>query len=324
MRRAALAAFVALVLAPAATAATTTPTAPVYDSKGRLVQTPYPPPNSARLTKKKASDIFLHNHEVAHWLKHYPSVVTYDASYSPKDRSWTVHVWSGNAGEVARGKVDDANGEVTEALTGPQVAWGMARGGPGAFGGEKINSKPIWLAFCAVFLLGLADLRRLASLRNLDLLVFLSFTFSLWYFNRGDIFTSVPLAYPPLVFAWAAYPFTQYVSNSNTNDSILPAFLIFGFLFVASPVKRGIFCALSAWTKFAPLIVAPLWLTYPDWRQIRPQVRFAVGFVVATLVAFSILLLEPHPLHALGTFWRHTFKSQIDRESPFSLWDWRQ
>src|SRR5919198_1581521 len=494
MRRAFVAVAVALLLAPAATAATTTPTAPVYDSKGRLVQTPYPPPNSARLTKKKASDIFLHNHEVAHWLKHYPSVVTYDASYSSKDRTWTVHVWSGKAGEVAQGKVDDTTGEVTEALTGPQVAWGMARGGPGAFGGEKINSKPIWLAFCAVFLLGLADLRRLVSLRNLDLLVFLTFTFSLWYFNRGDIFTSVPLAYPPLVyllgrtlwvgihgrgsptrpvwpvwvlvaatvflagfkvgmnieasnvidvgyagpigaerivnegqapyghfpqegnlkpcgpaaasgeirnriqtngrcesanpqadtygpvsyesyipaylvfgwsgkwdrlptahatamlfdllcivglglvglrfggprlgatlaFAWAAYPFTQYVSSSNTNDSILPAFLIFGFWLVASPVKRGVFLALSAWPKFVPLVVAPLWLTYPDWRRPRPQIRFIVGFVAATLAAFSILLLEPNLIDAIKTFWHRTFSSQINRHSPFSLWDWKQ
>src|SRR5919198_782461 len=75
--------LVGLFLAPAAMAATTTPTAPVYDSKGRLVQTPYAPSNSARLTKKKASDIFLHDHKVAQWLKHYPRVVTYDASYSP-------------------------------------------------------------------------------------------------------------------------------------------------------------------------------------------------------------------------------------------------
>src|SRR5919197_3513511 len=114
MRHALVAVAAALLLAPAAMAATT-PTAPVYDSKGRLVQTPYPPPNSARLTKKKAIDIFLHNHEVAHWLKHYPRVVTYDASYSSKNRNWTVHVWSGNAGEVARGKVDDTTGQVTEA-----------------------------------------------------------------------------------------------------------------------------------------------------------------------------------------------------------------
>src|SRR5438876_6204905 len=200
MRRAALAALVALVMAPAAGAATTTPTAPVYDSKGRLVQTPYAPPNASALTKKKASDIFLHDRKVAAWLKHYPRVVTYDATYDPKNRNWTVSVFSGAAGEVAHGKVDDQSGAVVEAFTGPQVAWGMARGGPGAFGGAKINSKPIWLAFCAAFLLGLADFRRLASLRNLDLLVLLSFTFSLWYFNKGDIFTSVPLAYPPLVY----------------------------------------------------------------------------------------------------------------------------
>jgi hypothetical protein len=493
MRRALVALAVALVAAPTASAAATA-TGPVYDSKGRLVQTPYAPPNAAQLTKKKASDVFLHDHEVAAWLKHYPPVVTYDATYSAKDRSWTVHVWSGKAGEVAKGKVDDASGNVTEALTGPQVAWGMARGGPGAFGGEKINSKPIWLAFCAVFLLGLADLRRLGSLRNLDLLVLLGFTISLWYFNRGDIFTSVPLAYPPLVyllgrtlwvgirgrgsptrpfwpvwvlvaatvflagfkvglnvqasnvidvgyagpigaerivreheapyghfpqegdlkpcgpadaggeirdriqtngrcesanpqadtygpvsyesyipaylafgwsgkwddlpaahatailfdllcilglglvgfrfggarlgatlaFAWAAYPFTQYTSSSNTNDAILPAFLIFGFWLTASAWKRGFFCALSSWTKFAALVVAPLWLTYPDRRDRRSQVGFVVGFAVATLLAFSILLLEPNPLHAVRVFWDRTFSSQLGRESPFSLWDWRQ
>ena len=29
-----------------------------------------------------------------------------------------------------------------------------------------------------------------------------------------------------LAFAWAAYPFTQYVSSSNSNDAIMPALLI--------------------------------------------------------------------------------------------------
>src|SRR5213076_489900 len=115
-----------------------------------------------------------------------------------------------------------------------------------------------------------------------------------------------------------------YVSSSNTNDSILPAFLIFGFWLSASAWKRGAFCALSSWTKFASLIVAPLWLTYPDWRQVRPHVRFATGFAVATLAAFSILLLEPNPLHAARVFYDRTFSSQLGRESPFSLWDWRQ
>jgi hypothetical protein len=45
---------------------------------------------------------------------------------------------------------------------------------------------------------------------------------------------------------------------------------------------------------------------------------------VATVAAFSILLLEPSPLHAAHEFYRRTISTQIHRESPFSLWDWRQ
>ena len=48
-----------------------------------------------------------------------------------------------------------------------------------------------------------------------------------------------------LAFAWAAYPFTQYVSSSNTNDAIQPALLIWGFWLVSSPAARGVFAALS-------------------------------------------------------------------------------
>ena len=111
-----------------------------------------------------------------------------------------MKIWSGKAGQIALGKVDDGTGAVREAWTGPQVAWTMARGGTGAFGGRTINTPWVWLTFCAAFLLGLADLRRLRSLRNLDLLALLSFTVSLRFFNEGEIFWSAPLAYPPLVY----------------------------------------------------------------------------------------------------------------------------
>ncbi len=84
---------------------------------------------------------------------------------------------------------------MTQAWTGPQVAWGMARGGTG-FGGREINSYSIWFAFCIVFLLGLVDWRRVFSLRTLDLLVLLSFSPSLWFFNRGNVFAAMPLVYP--------------------------------------------------------------------------------------------------------------------------------
>ena len=76
----------------------------------------------------------------------------------------------------------------------------MARGYPGAFGGKTLNRTEVWLGPCAVFLLGLIDWRRLRSLRTLDLLVLLSFSVSLWFFNRGDVFESMSLVYP--VFAY--------------------------------------------------------------------------------------------------------------------------
>jgi hypothetical protein len=124
-----------------------------------------------------------------------------------------------------------------------------------------------------------------------------------------------------LTFAWAAYPFTQYASSSNTNDALLPCFLIWGFWLISSPVARGALCALSGLTKFASLLVAPLWLTYPAG---RPSRRFIAGFAAAALAAFSVVLLEPSPLHELLVFWNHTVRWQVGRDAPWSLWDWGQ
>src|SRR5205823_711823 len=107
-------------------------------------------------------------------------------------------------------------------------------------------------------------------------------------FLVGRRFGGMQLA-ATLAFAWTAYPFTQYASNSNTNDAIMPALLIWGFWLASSPAARGALAALSGWTKFATLVVAPLWLTYPSG---RPSRRFVAGFAAATLAAFSILLLE--------------------------------
>jgi hypothetical protein len=123
------------------------------------------------------------------------------------------------------------------------------------------------------------------------------------------------------VFAWAAYPFTQYASNSNTNDAIMPAFLIWGFWLVSSPISRGALCALSGLTKFASFVVAPLWATYPGR---RPSPRFLAGFAAAPNAAFSVVLLQPSPLHELSVFWTRTVKWQVGRDSPWSLWDWKQ
>jgi hypothetical protein len=369
----------------------------------------------------------------------------------------------------------------------------MARGRDGAFGGKTLLRPYVWLGFCLLFFLGLADLRRPFSMRNLDLLALLGFSVSLVFFDRGEIFRSVPLVYPVLAyllarglwvgfgrrgpplnsvwptwalaaaavfllgfrvglnletprgvidvglagvvgasrildgeapygnmpqrgdrepcgpedaegqvreriqtngrceagiergdtygpvsylayvpavavftwsgkwdslpaahatsiafdllavlalvlvglrfggrrlavllaFAWAAYPFTAYALNANTNDAIMPVLLLFGFWLVTSDWARGASVALAGWTKFGALLVAPLWATYPSL-ELRRVLRFGAAFVVATALAFSILLLEPSLWEAGRTFWDRTIGFQSGRDSPFSIWGWGQ
>ena len=197
----ALAAALAALTFAAPAGAATAPTEPVFDQEGRLVETPFvPSEGSARLTDKQAIAILFRVHKVADWLDRYPPKPATAAEYRAATDDWVVKAWSGKAGQIVLGKVDDRTGEVTEAWTGPQVAWSMARGGAGAFGGKTINSVWLWLTFCAIFVVGLADVRRPFSLRNLDLLALLSFSISLRFFNEGEIFWSAPLAYPPLVY----------------------------------------------------------------------------------------------------------------------------
>jgi hypothetical protein len=150
-------------VAPAAAATTPsgTVTEPVYDADGRLIQTPFVPSSAAaRLTEAQATSILVRYPKVADWLDRYPPKPQTDAEYRAPTDEWVVKAWSGDAGQIVLGKVDDNTGRVREAWTGPQVAWTMARGGAGAFGGKTINGMWLWLAFCGVFLAGLADRRR--------------------------------------------------------------------------------------------------------------------------------------------------------------------
>ena len=105
----------------------------------------------------------------------------------------------------------------------------------------------------------------------------------------------------------------------------MPALLVWGFWLCTSPLARGAAVALSGWTKFAALLLAPLWLTYPTASAARTalQVRRAASSV-ATLAVFSILLLEPSLTDAIATFVDRTFGYQLGRDSPFSPWDWGQ
>lgn len=122
---------------------------------------------------------------------------------------WTVFFISKRDGvneyTESQALIANATGNVNEVRTGPQVAWMMARGYDGAFG-RAITRPAIWIPLCIIFLAALLPLhrpRQLLAWRTVDLLVLLSFVVSLEWFNRGEIFTSVPLAYPPMVYLMA-------------------------------------------------------------------------------------------------------------------------
>lgn len=448
-----------------------------------------------RLTEQQAVERVLEAPKVAAWLDRYAEKPTTRATFENLTGTWLVHVDTERAGEVARGVVEDATGAVRETWTGPQVAWRMARGRPGAFGGRILNWWPVWLALSFVFVAGLVNWAKPLSLRSLDLLALTSFGISLFFFNRGQVFTSVPLAYPPLlylsarlawlglrgrrvpkaervlpvwllaavalfmvgfrvglnvtsprgvidvgyagvigadrildgqapygnmpqeaglepcgkadsegrtrdriqtngrcessnthgdtygpatylayvpavlafgwsgkwdslpaahatsialdlivfgllflvgrrlggsrlgailVFAWATYPFTAYGLRANTNDALMPALLLGGFLALHSGWARGASVAAAGWAKFASFAVVPVWLGYPTPFSRRQLVRFAAAFTVVSAAMLSMLLLEPALGRALRTFWDSTIGFQLERESPFSLWGWGQ
>jgi hypothetical protein len=450
--------------------------------------------DTARLDGDEAEELALAHPKVAAWLERYPPSPTTSSTFRPESRTWVVKAWSGEAGQVAQVVVEDTTERVTEAWTGPQVAWKMARGRDGSFGGKTLLEPAVWLAFCLVFLVGLADLRRPFTLGNLDLLALLGFSVSLAFFGRGEIFRSVPAVYPVLAyllarslwvglrgraqpplrslwptwalavaavfllgfrvglnleaprgvidvglagvvgasrvldgqapygnmpqrgslepcgpedtdgdvrlriqtngrceaavergdtygpvaylayvpatlafgwsgkwdslpaahatsiafdvltvlglvlvglrfggsrlaallaFAWVAYPFTAYTLNANTNDTVMPALLVFGFWLASSAWARGAAVAAAGWAKFGALLVAPLWASHPSLEP-RRLVRFAAAFLTATLLAFAILLLEPDLRDAARTFWDRTVAYQAGRDSPFSLWGWGQ
>jgi hypothetical protein len=128
---------------------------------------------------------------------------SYGGAYLKGPFRWQVSYFTRNGKkEIGQVIVDDLSGRVLEEWTGFQIAWSMARGYPGAFG-RHVNALYIWLPLCVLFVLPFVNPRRPFSLLHLDLLVLLSFSVSLAFFNHGHIYASVPLAYPPLLYLLA-------------------------------------------------------------------------------------------------------------------------
>jgi hypothetical protein len=127
-----------------------------------------------------------------------------------------------------------------------------------------------------------------------------------------------------LGFAWAAYPFTDYALQSNSNDTLLAAILVWSLVLFADPARRGVLLALAVATKFAPLLLLPLYASGQAslGRDGRPGSRlrslgaFGAAFAATIVLMLALPAIEP----GLSTFYERTIKSQIDRSSPFSIW----
>jgi hypothetical protein len=357
---------------------------------------------------------------------------------------WQVSYFQGRF-ERAQLLVDDGTGGVLESWTGPQVAWRMARGEPGAFA-QKWNAPYVLIPLGLMFLAPFFDWRRPFRMLHLDLLVLLSFGLSHVFFNRGEISTSVPLVYPVLLYvfarmvwigfrprarperlvphlpvvwlamalvflvgfrvalnvvdsavidvgyagvinehgdtygpvnylfyvpfeqalpfdgkwadlpaahgaaiafdtftmlglfllgrrlragprgtalgtalayAWAAYPYTLFALNCNSNDALVAMVLVWALVFLRSAAGRGLLLGLGSAAKFAPLALVPLFATAGSrhrWRSAAIVVAVVALVVVAAFVPFI-------PGHGgIRAVYDRTLGYQAGRASPFSIW----
>ena len=192
MTRALLAAIVAvaamLSLAPSAGAADITRPATLTS-----------PPKNFRLSANQATKIASRADRLPAARKKYGKLTP--VQYMRGPGRWQIS-WFAKGKERVQVIVDDRLGAISEEWGPPQIAWQMARGYEGAFG-RKANAPYVWLPLCFLFFAAFFDPRRPFRMLHLDLLVLLGFGVSHIFFNRGEISTSVPLAYPVLAYLLA-------------------------------------------------------------------------------------------------------------------------
>jgi hypothetical protein len=206
---------VALAVAPAAWAGgapargtiitrTVTKTVIANSSTPVLISNPGERPSGYRMRAGQAERIAARVPVVVSMRKAHPTA--YPATYTDGPGQWQVSWFSRQGSELALVYIDDFTHKVTQAWTGFQVAWSMARGYPGSFG-HNLNHPWVWIPLCLLFLAPFVPLpwrrgpRRIRwSLLHLDLLMLLGFSVSLAYFNHANLGLSVPLAYPFLLY----------------------------------------------------------------------------------------------------------------------------
>ena len=423
-----------LGLAPSARAAGLVTAAPAGSPV--LVTSLHKRPAGYTLTAARVLALARADARVKAQLRSHPRWLAYE--YTHGSGTWQVSWFSHGKPqrELMQVYVDDRSATVTQVWTGYQVAWGMARGYPGAFG-RRVNALFVWLPLCLLFVAPFISWRQKPGLLHLDLMMLLAFSISLAFFNHANIGLSVPLVYPFLIYllvrmlllaagkgiprrplelavpthwllagavfigadklihghllyglwphdnaygdtygpisyfayvpfrlifgwsgawdslpaahaasitfdllttlglyllgrrlrghmlgvvlmyAWVAYPFTLFALNSNTNDALVSALVVFALLAIDSPPGRGMLGALAGLTKFAPFALAPLLLRGTGR---RPGERSVAVWVIAFGMTVFVAMLPVVLNGDLSFFWHDSIAYQSNRVTPFSIW----
>src|SRR5690606_7303620 len=125
---------------------------------------------------------------------------------------------------------------------------------------------------------------------------------------------------------WVAYPYTTFTMQSNSNDSLIAALLVWSLVAFASPLARGVLLAAASLTKFAPLALLPLYAAgergfgFGSGFSLRGRLKPLLIFSGAFFTFAALLLAYPAVDPGLAGFYERTLGSQLGRESPFSVW----
>jgi hypothetical protein len=119
-----------------------------------------------------------------------------------------------------------------------------------------------------------------------------------------------------LAYAWAAYPYTLFALDCNSNDSLVAMVCVWALVALRSAPARGLLLGLGAAAKFAPLALAPLF-AFSGSRH-RWRGALVVGLLVAAVLVASFAPFVPHG--GLRAIYDRTLGYQAGRGSPFSVW----
>ena len=123
-----------------------------------------------------------------------------------------------------------------------------------------------------------------------------------------------------LAFGWAAYPYTAFTLESNSNDSLVAMLLVATLVVLARPIARGALASLATFAKFVPAVLVPMLLTYKPSREERFGLRQPLLFAGTFLLVSVLIMLWPAIDPGLRVFYDRTIGFQSSRNSPFSIW----